>query len=89
VSLTPEERERYEARKARLRAVLAAMPPQERGADFAEGLRQDIEFLRPQRMRANAMLLDDDDRETVSALWAEDWDCPEDAVYDIWTEESP
>lgn len=23
-------------------------------------------------------------RQYVSALWAEDWDCPEDAVYDNW-----
>lgn len=23
-------------------------------------------------------------RQYVSALWAEDWDCPEDSVYDNW-----
>lgn len=28
-------------------------------------------------------------RAYVSRLWAEDWDCPEDAVYDTTTRESP
>lgn len=60
MSLTPAERARFEARKERLRAVLAANPAEEPGPDFAEGLRQDIEFLRPQRMRANAALLGQD-----------------------------
>jgi hypothetical protein len=69
VSLTPDERARYDARKARMRAVLAANPPQERGPDFAEGLRQDIEFLREQRMRANAMLLDDEDDGYTPMRW--------------------